>query len=158
MAVACLRLESQERWQEGEHNGMERTTDGGMGIEYLMDNTYGPVYEIVGFADLASGDRSRFVGAFTDFFLVKGAVPGSLEPGSWLGVYADRKGEYPDLMLELSPEGRLLVCDMDVHKAGLLAHLQKFLRVFPRKEVIPQLTLKLQPNTGDGSVTEGIDP
>ena len=121
-----------------------------------MDNTYGPVYEIVGFADLAPGDRCRFVGAFTDFFLVKGAVPGSLEPGSWLGVYADRKGEYPDLMLELSPDGRLFVCDMDVKNAGLLAHLKKFLRVFPRKKVIPQLALKLQPNPTDGGANERI--
>ena len=121
-----------------------------------MDNTYGPVYEIVGFADLAPGDRRRFVGAFTDFSLVKGAVSGSLEHGGWLGVYADRKGEYPDLMLELSPDGRLLVCDVDVHKAGLLVHLHQFLRVFPRKEVIPQLALKLQPNATDGNANEGI--
>ena len=121
-----------------------------------MDNTYGPVYEIVGFADLAPGDRSRFVATFTDFFLVKAAVSGNLDEGGWLGVYADRKGEYPDLMLELSPDGRLLVCDMDVHKAGLLAYLQKFLRVFPRKEVIPQLALKLQPSATDGSANEGV--
>lgn len=108
-----------------------------------MDIAYGPVYEIVGFAALTPDDRLRFPKAFTDFFLVKSAVSGSLEVGRWLGVYADRKGEYPDLMLELSLDGRLFVCDMDVHKACLLAHLQKFLRVFPRNEVIPQLSLKV---------------
>ena len=122
-----------------------------------MDNTYGPIYEIVGFAALSPGDRLRFQKAFIDFFLVKGAVAGTLDGGGWLGVYADRKGDYPDLMLQLSRNGRLFVCDMEVNKAGLLAHLQKFLRVFPRKEVIPQLSLKLLPNATDSNATSGIE-
>ena len=121
-----------------------------------MDNTYGPVYEIVGFAALTPGDRLRFPKSFTDFFLAKGAVSGTLDAGCWLGVYADRKGDYPDLMLELSLDGCLFVCDMDVHKAGLLAHLQKFLRRFPGNNAIPQLSLERQPEATDGSVTEAI--
>ena len=121
-----------------------------------MDTTYGPVYEIVGFSALAPDDRRCFTTSFTNFFLAKGAIAGTLEVGSWLGVYADRKGDYPDLLLELSLDGRLLVCDMDVHHSGLLAHLQKFLRSFPRINVIPQLSLLRLPRATDG-VTEDND-
>lgn len=95
-----------------------------------MNNKYGPVYEITGFSGLSAESVKRFDAAFVKTFLKKGAVPGTISNNGWLRVHVDRNSEYPDLDLEISPEGKLLVCDMDVHNAGLLEHLRALLNKF----------------------------
>lgn len=101
-----------------------------------MNNNYGPVYEIVGFSSLTDEDVKKFQDDFIKFFLKKGAVPGNLSKGSRLGVYVDRNSEYPDLELEHLKDGKLHVCDMDVHNASLLKHLRIFLNNFKDLQLV----------------------
>lgn len=96
-----------------------------------MNNEYGAVYEIVGFSVLTTKALEDFDNALVKTFLRKGAVAGRLTSGGWLRVHVDRNSEYPDLDLEISAEGRLLVCDMDVHNAALLGSLRRLLNTFP---------------------------
>jgi hypothetical protein len=104
-----------------------------------MNNAYGAVYEIVGFSALTTEAVKQFDHVFLETFLKKGAVAGRISSEGWLRVHVDRNSEYPDLDLEISAEGRLLVCDMDVHKADLLEHLRGFLHSFQELSLVKLL-------------------
>ncbi len=104
-----------------------------------MNNEHGAVYEIRGFSALPAEAVKQFENAFLKTFLRKGAVAGSIHSSGWMRVYVDRNSEYPDLDLEILPEGRLLVCDMDVHNADLLRQLSSLMNEFQGLSLIKLL-------------------
>lgn len=121
-----------------------------------MENEYGPVYEVVGFLNLTPEELERFEPTFRNHFLAKGkaSVSGELFKSGSIHINGDRSSGYPDLWLELSSDGRLLVCDMDISKEALLAHLRKFFTVFAKRGIFPVLSLsKILDAANGGKVT-----
>jgi hypothetical protein len=104
-----------------------------------MNNQYGPVYEIIGYGLLTDSERRSFEKTLTGTFLRYGAVAGSLVERQTLGIHVDRNSEYPDLYFEVAPDGRLWVCDMDVHRGRLIERLRTFLSSIQGMSLIKRL-------------------
>ena len=97
-----------------------------------MDNEYGPVYELTGFAALSEKARIELDEEIRRYLSIRYVfIMGRLSDGR-VDIFRNRGAGYPDLRLERAADGRILVCNMGGKgRWGAFAMLRQVLRRFP---------------------------